>query len=249
MINFFKKTVLVLALLSCGASYSNPTQSLTAQAWLVADKDGQIIEGSHTNDVRSIASITKLMTTMVVLDSGQSLLETLPKKLYGRNLTRLNLIELAMIKSDNNAAKMLCEFYPSGEDACIKAMNQKAFTLGMYNTIFTDPTGLFHTNVSTAQDLVKMVIAASKYESIKEASNKDRVAIPATKNKSTVFNNTNSLVGKGYDFLVSKTGWITKSGGCIVMMVDTAKGIRTVVLLGSRNTKTRIPEAQLISQR
>ncbi len=184
---------------------------------------------------------------MVVLDSGQSILETLPKKLYGRNLTRLNLIELAMIKSDNNAAKMLCEFYPSGLDRCVEDMNRKAFLLGMYNTTFTDPTGLFHTNVSTAQDLIKLVVAASRYEAIKESSNKDKVTVPAQKNKFTSFNNTNTMVGKGFDFVVSKTGWITKSGGCIVMMIDTAKGIRTVVLLGSKNTKTRIPEAKMIA--
>lgn len=184
---------------------------------------------------------------MVVLDSGQSILETIPKKLYGRNLTRLNLIELAMIKSDNNAAKMLCEFYPSGLDGCVEAMNRKAFALGMYDTSFTDPTGLFYTNVSTAKDLIKLVMAASSYETIKEASNKNKVAIPAAKNKYAFFNNTNSLVGNGYEFIVSKTGWISKSGGCIVMMLDTAKGIRTVVLLGSKNTKTRIPEAKMIA--
>jgi D-alanyl-D-alanine endopeptidase (penicillin-binding protein 7) len=246
LVKFFKKSLIIGALLS-GASLSLAGQPLTAQAWLVADKEGQILEGSHTNEIRSIASITKLMTVMVVLDSGQSILETIPKKLYGKNLSRLNLIELAMIKSDNNAAKMLCEFYPSGLDGCVDAMNRKAFTLGMYNTTFTDPTGLFYTNVSTAQDLIKMVMAASQYETIKEASNKNKVAIPAAKNKYAIFNNTNSLVGNGYDFIVSKTGWITKSGGCIVMMLDTAKGIRTVVLLGSKNTKTRIPEAKMIA--
>jgi D-alanyl-D-alanine endopeptidase (penicillin-binding protein 7) len=129
------------------------------------------------------------MTVMVVLDSGQSILETIPKKLYGKKLTRLNLIELAMIKSDNNAARMLCEFYPSGLDGCIEAMNKKAFSLGMYDTVFTDPTGLFHTNVSTAQDLVKLVMAASSYEAIKESSNKDKVILPVSKNKFTIFSN------------------------------------------------------------
>jgi D-alanyl-D-alanine endopeptidase (penicillin-binding protein 7) len=152
-----------------------------------------------------------------------------------------------MIKSDNNAAKLLCDFYPTGLEGCIKAMNQKAFSLGMYDTSFTDPTGLFHTNVSTARDLVKLVMAASNYETIKEASNKEKVQIQTNKNSFAIFNNTNSLVGKGYDFIVSKTGWITKSGGCIVMMLNTANGIRTVVLLGSKNTKTRIPEAKMIA--
>jgi len=248
MVKFLQKT-LIATLLSTAAITKAMSPQVTAQAWLVADKEGQIIEGSHVNDIRSIASITKLMTVMVVLDSGQSILETMPKKLYGKNLTRLNLIELAMIKTDNNAAKMLCDFYPTGLQGCIDAMNRKAFSLGMYDTKFTDPTGLFYTNVSTAQDLIKLVMAASTYDTIKHASNKDKVSIPVERNKQAVFNNTNNLVGKGYDFIVSKTGWITKSGGCIVMMLETTKGIRTVVLLGSKNTKTRIPEAQLIAYR
>ena len=249
MIKLLRKSIqIAVAALFCGSVHATSIPTVTAQAWLVADKEGQIIEGAHTTDIRSIASITKLMTVMVVLDSGQSILETIPKKLYGRNLTRLNLIELAMIKSDNNAAKMLCDFYPSGLAGCVDAMNRKAFSLGMHDTSFTDPTGLFHTNVSTAQDLIKLVMAASQYEAIKEASNKDTVTVPATKNKFNSFHNTNSLVGKGYEFVVSKTGWITKSGGCIVMMMNTVNGIRTVVLLGSKNTKTRIPEAKLLAQ-
>jgi D-alanyl-D-alanine endopeptidase (penicillin-binding protein 7) len=248
MVKFIRKTL--VASLLCSSVFAGATMPhVTAQAWLVADNEGKVIEGSHTTDVRSIASITKLMTVMVVLDSGQSILEAIPKKLYGKKLTRLNLIELAMIKSDNNAARMLCEFYPSGLDGCIEAMNRKAFALGMYDTVFTDPTGLFHTNVSTAQDLVKLVMAASSYEAIKESSNKDKVILPVSKNKFTIFSNTNTLVGKGDIFIVSKTGWITKSGGCIVMMIQTINGIRTVVLLGSKNTKTRIPEAKIIAYR
>jgi len=243
MVKFLQKTI--LASLLCTSAYAMHP-SVTAQAWLVADSEGKVIEGTHTTDIRSIASITKLMTVIVVLDAGQSLLETIPKKLYNRNLTRLKLIELALIKSDNNAAKMLCEFYPTGLEGCIQAMNRKAFMLGMYDSKFTDPTGLYDTNVSTAEDLIKLVMSASTYITINQVSNKDKVVLPAKKNQ-TVFNNTNGLVGKGYEFLVSKTGWITKSGGCIVMMLDTVHGIRTVVLLGSRNTKTRIPEAEKLA--
>jgi D-alanyl-D-alanine endopeptidase (penicillin-binding protein 7) len=117
----------------------------------------------------------------------------------------------------------------------------------MMNTQYVDPTGLLNGNVSTAQDLVKLVIAASKYPIINEDSNKDAVKLPVNKKKTIAFNNTNKLVGKGHDFIVSKTGWITKSGGCIVMMLTTERGIRTVVLLGSKNTKTRIPEAKMIA--
>jgi D-alanyl-D-alanine endopeptidase (penicillin-binding protein 7) len=238
------KKLLATLLLVSSSAYATP---LTAQAWLVADINGKILEGSNMTEVRSIASITKLMTAMVVLDSGQSLTEIIPKKLYNKQLTRETLIDLAIVKSDNNAAKMLCDYYPGGYNKCIDAMNQKAVSLQMVNSTFTDPTGRFHTNVSTAQDLIKLVFAASTYPLIVHASNMDAVRWPLNKKKTAEFRNTNSLVGQGYKFLVSKTGFISKAGGCIVMMIDTANGIRTVVLLGSKNTKTRIPEAKLLA--
>ena len=239
-----RKLILSLAFISCSAIAG---QSLTAQAWLVADSNGKIFEGSNITEVRSIASITKLMTVMVVLDSGQSLTEIIPKKLYNKQLTRETLIDLAIVKSDNNAAKMLCDYYPNGYTSCIEAMNAKALSLQMKNSIFTDPTGRYHTNVSTAEDLIKLVFAASTYPLIVEASNMDAVRWNIGKKKTAEFRNTNSLVGHGYKFLVSKTGFINKAGGCIVMMIDTANGIRTVVLLGSKNTITRIPEAKMLS--
>lgn len=240
------KKLLIILTLATSSVYADPT--LTAQAWLVADSNGKILEGSNMAEVRSIASITKLMTAMVVLDSGQSLTEIIPKKLYNKQLTRETLIDLAIVKSDNNAAQMLCDYYPGGYKSCIEAMNSKATLLQMTNSVFTDPTGRMHTNVSTAHDLIKLVFAASTYPLIVEASNMDAVRWPLSKKKIAEFRNTNSLVGHGYKFLVSKTGFINKAGGCIVMMIDTVHGIRTVVLLGSKNTKTRIPEAQMLSQ-
>ena len=238
----------LIAILTLATSSAYADQTLTAQAWLVADSNGKILEGSNMSEVRSIASITKLMTAMVVLDSGQSLTEIIPKKLYNNQLTRETLIDLAIVKSDNNAAKMLCDYYPGGYNKCIDAMNYKAVSLQMDNSTFTDPTGRMHTNVSTAHDLIKLVFAASHYPLIVEASNMDAVRWNVSKKKNAEFRNTNSLVGHGYKFLVSKTGFINKAGGCIVMMIDTVHGIRTVVLLGSKNTKTRIPEAQMLSQ-
>jgi len=238
---------LLLPLFSNGAG-ADPLPKVTAQAWLIADESGKIIEGIHTTDVRSIASITKLMTVMIVLDTGASLTETLPKKLYNKEVNRQMLIDMAIVKSDNDAAKMLCDTYPHGYLDCITAMNKKAETLGMYKTTFVDPTGLYNDNVSTAEDLIKLVKAASQYSEIKNASNTDKIIWNTNKKKSVQYNNTNTLVGKGADFIVSKTGWIRASGGCIVMMLETVNGIRTVILLGSKNTKTRIPEAYLISK-
>lgn len=220
---------------------------VTAQAWLLADEAGNILEGSNIAEVRAIGSITKLMSAIVVLDSGQSLLETIPKKLYNKKFTRLELLELSIVKSDNSAAKILCDFYPGGFNSCVRAMNDKAMSLGMYRSEFTDPTGLYDTNVSTAEDLIKLVSAASAYNVITKASNTMKLTFPISKKKIATFNNTNSLVGHDFDFIVSKTGFIRKSGGCIVMMLKTNNGVRTVVLLGSKNTKTRIPEAKMIA--
>ena len=245
----YKQMIRIFIILACLLSFSANAQTvpLTAQAWLVADSNGRILEGSNMTEIRSIASITKLMTAMVVLDSGQSLTEIIPKKLYNKQLTRQTLIDLAIVKSDNNAAKMLCDYYPGGFKACIDAMNTKAILLQMNDSVFTDPTGRYHTNVSTAEDLIKLVFAASNYPLIVEASNMDAVRWPLSKKKTAEFRNTNSLVRDGHKFVVSKTGFINKAGGCIVMMLDTANGIRTVVLLGSKNTKTRIPEAKMLS--
>lgn len=240
-------SILLYTLFSNGVyAYTIPT--VTAQAWLIADESGTILHGEQIKEIRSIASITKLMTAMIVLDSGASLTEKLPKKLYNRTVTRQDLIDLAIIKSDNTAAKMLCETHIYGYNDCIAAMNKKAENLGMYKTTFVDPTGLMNDNVSTAEDLIKLVKAASTYPVIVKASNTDKIVWSSGKKQTMQFNNTNNLVGQGINFIVSKTGWITASGGCIVMMLDTINGVRTVILLGSRNTKTRIPEALSLSK-
>ena len=239
------KIFILLCLLHFGAQ--SQVVPLTAQSWLVADGNGKILDGNKTTDIRSVASITKLMTVMVVLDAQQDLDEIISTKLYNKKLSRRELISLAIIKSDNQAATLLCKYYPLGSFSCIQAMNEKAKSLEMYDTKYIEPTGLSVFNVSTAEDLVKLVIAASKYQIINEDSNKDSIKMPINKKKTAHFGNTNRLVGHGYEFMVSKTGWITKSGGCIVMMLTTERGIRTVVLLGSKNTKTRIPEAKMIA--
>ena len=212
---------------------------ITAKSWLVADNDGNVIQSENINEIRSIASITKLMTVMVVLDAHQDLDQ------YIKPYTRRELIQLALVKSDNNATQLLCKHYPGGNAECVKAMNIKAHFLNMPNTKFIEPTGLSVFNVSTATELIKLVSAASKYPEIVETSKTSQVKIKIRK-KWFIFNNTNPIIGKRLEFIVSKTGWITASGGCIVMMLNTDVGKRIVILLGSKNTKTRIPEAEFI---
>lgn len=213
---------------------------ITAISWLVADGEGNIIQSENPNVSRSIASITKLMTVMVVLD------KKLPLDAKINQYTRKELIQLAMVKSDNKAAAALCDSYPGGRLMCVRAMNQKAFDLNMLDTKYIEPTGLDIMNISTGLDLIKLVQAAKNYPAIVEASNTSRVSIKLKK-KWLFFNNTNPIIGKRYHFIVSKTGYIKASGGCIVMMLDTDVGRRIVVVLGSKNTHTRIPEAEFIA--
>ena len=231
-----------LTLLYNGQAIASNTKplSITASSWLVADESGRIIQSQNIEQQRAIASITKLMTAMVVLDARQNLQEQI-----GR-YTRAETIQLALVHSDNKAADTLCQYYPNGRDACVRAMNIKAKLLGMPNTHYVEPTGLSVFNVSTATDLVKLVIAAKEYAEVIEAANTPQVKIKLKK-KWFIFNNTNPIIGKRHDFVVSKTGYIQASGGCIAMMLDTEVGRRIVIVLGSKNTKTRIPEAEFIA--
>lgn len=232
-----------MLLLSLWASqvYSK-TIPITATSWLVADGTGRVIQNENSQELRSIASISKLMAVIVVLDARQDLDE------YIKPYTRRELIQLALVKSDNTAAKTLCEQYPGGLTSCIRAMNTKAHFNAMPNTNFIEPTGLSVFNVSTAEELVKMVMLASTYPEIVESSKTSQVKIHIRK-KWLIFNNTNPIIGQRHEFIVSKTGYIRASGGCIVMMLDTDIGRRIVIVLGSKNTHTRIPEAEFIAQK
>ena len=214
---------------------------ITATSWLVTDSNGNVIQGENFQQQRSIASISKLMTVMIVLDAHQDLDE------FIKPYTRRELIQLALVKSDNKAAEELCNRYLGGRISCVTAMNAKAQALGLPYTHFTEPTGLSIMNVSTAQELVKLVQAAQHYPEIVEASKSSQIKIQIKK-KWLVFNNTNPIIGKRHNFIVSKTGYINASGGCIVMMLDTDIGRRIVIVLGSKNTHTRIPEAEFIAE-
>jgi D-alanyl-D-alanine carboxypeptidase len=213
---------------------------VTAKSWLVADGKGKIIEGENTSQMRSIASITKLVTVMVVLDAKQDLDE------YIKPYTRGEMIQLALIKSDNKSSLDLCRHYPGGSSFCLKAMTDKGKSLGLTKTQFVESSGLSVMNVSTAEELVTVVMEAAKYPEIVLAARTSEVKIKIRK-KWFVFHNTNPIIGQRHDFVVSKTGFINASGGCIVLMIDTDIGRRIVVVLGSKNTRTRIPEAEFIA--
>jgi D-alanyl-D-alanine endopeptidase (penicillin-binding protein 7) len=208
---------------------------ISAKSWVVADVNGKIIKGANTNDLRSIASITKLMTAMVVLDANQNLDEKI------NDISRRQHLRLALIRSNNDSSDLLCEHYPGGYQACVDAMNAKARSLKMRDTSFVDASGLDDDNVSTSSSLIKLVLAAQTYPLIVKSSQTPKMRIKLDEGYYS-YKNTNPLVSK--KFIVSKTGYIRAAGGCIALLMDTNKGRRVVVILGSKNTHTRIPEVK-----
>ena len=246
----------ILFLLVSSVAYATP--NITAKSFLVTDIDGEVILEKNADQVRPIASITKLMTAMVVLDANQDLDEPLHINfklrskyhtrlpLGVRDLPRRTVMDLALVKSDNLAAYTLCEYYPGGVDQCIRAMNIKASMLHLTHTRYADPTGLDPNNVSTARDLAQLVLVARHYRHITDASGMPSVSVKVKK-RWWQFGNTNPLVKRSNDVRVSKTGYIGASGGCVVMLLDTNLGERVIVLLGSKNTRTRFPEAEKIA--
>jgi D-alanyl-D-alanine endopeptidase (penicillin-binding protein 7) len=234
--------ILIITLLISNISYAD---NLTAKSWLVSDANGNVLASEHTDQVRPIASITKLVTSITVLESGVDLDEMVSTKEFG-SISRRSLLAMAMVRSNNQAADLLCRTYPLGYKQCIKDMNTKVQSIGMTKTKLVEPTGLSKKNVSTAEDLVKLVQEGSKHSEILTASQYSKIEIHIRK-KWVFFKNTNPLIGLNHNVLVSKTGWTNPAGGCIVMLMDTEKGRRIVVVLGSRSPKTRIPEAEFIS--
>lgn len=227
-------------------------QPVTAKSWLVSDITGNIIASENIDELRPIASITKLITAMVVLDAQQDMDEVITlvpgtKKRPGLSFTRRQLMEMSLVHSDNRASFALCDHYPGGRGSCISAMNNKVHSLRMTRTSMSDPTGLDNRNVSTARELILLARASRTYGAIIDASKQARVEIKL-KRKWLFFNNTNPMIGKDRRVVVSKTGFTNPAGGCIVLLLDTEQGDRVVVVLGSKNTRTRIPEAEFISK-
>jgi D-alanyl-D-alanine endopeptidase (penicillin-binding protein 7) len=240
--NFFVAAIILIA------SANTFSANILAKSWLIADGDGNILESENINIQQPIASITKLMTAMVVLDANENLQQPLNKKFRGLTVTREQLINLSVIRSNNQAARMLCEVYHRGYQNCIADMNHKAKILGMLDTEFHDSSGLDNRNVSTPQDLIKLLLAAERYKEIVHASNQAiGELVRKKKNKFVKFryNNTNPLVSK-YNVIVSKTGYVRASGGCLVMSVRINNEKRLFVVLNSLTTRTRIRDMETL---
>lgn len=236
----------------------------SASALVVDLSNGNEVYASIPDALVPIASITKLMTAMVVLDARLPMDEVLSveikdtKELKGvfsrvkvnSELSRQELLRLALMSSENRAASALGHQYPGGHRAFVAAMNAKARSLGMRRSRFVEPTGLSPLNVSTARELVTLLKAARQYPLIRELStstNSDtRFRSPSY---ALSFFNTNPLVRAGsWNIQVSKTGFTDEAGHCLVMLAEVAKRPMAMVFLDSLGKSSRFADASRLRQ-
>ena len=236
---------------------------LHSAAFMIADQaTGSVILEKRSDAVLPIASITKMITAMVVLDARLNLDEILTIAAddvdtlrgssshvpVGTELSREDMLRLALMSSENRAAAALARNYPGGLPAFVMAMNRKALSLGLRETRFSDSTGLNSANVSSARDLVKMVSAASRYPLIRDFSTTANYVV-SLNGRQRQFNNTNALVSSpDWQIGVSKTGYINESGKCLVMQAWLLNKPMIIVLLDSLGRFTRVADAQRVKR-
>ena len=237
--------------------------NLGSSAVLVLDNEsGQVLYGKNSGNIVPIASITKVMTAMVVLDANLDPDEPLTvsnddvdwlrgshsRLQVGVTLSRDEMLRLALMSSENRAASSLSRYYPGGREAFVQAMNEKAASLGMQGTRYSDSTGLSSTNVSTAEDLGQLVRAAHEYPKIREYSTTSSFT-QTVAGRPIAFHNTNGLVmSPGWEIGLSKTGFINEAGRCLVMQAKLAGRNVVIVLLSSWGKYTRTADAARIRQ-
>jgi D-alanyl-D-alanine endopeptidase (penicillin-binding protein 7) len=240
--------------------------SLKSSSALVQDQEsGAVLYEKNAGAVLPIASITKLMTAMVALDAQPDLAEMLSiadedvdtlkgtrsRLKVGTQLSREQMLQLALMSSENRAAAALSRNYPGGREAFVAAMNQKAQALGLADTRFFDPTGLTSANVSSARDLARMVAAAHDYPLIREFTTTASREV-AVGGRPQLFRNTNALVrnaNSSWDIGLSKTGYINEAGRCLVMQAQINHKSTIIVLLDSWGQMTRIGDANRIKRK
>lgn len=228
--------------------------------YVINSTNGEVLLERNASAVVPIASITKLMTAMVALDAGQSLAELMTisradidtlkgtgsRLSIGTTLSREEMLNLALMSSENRAASALARYYPGGEQAFIEAMNVKARLLGLWNTRFHDSTGLNPANVSSPRDLAKMVSAAAAYPLIREFSTSPERHVDV-RGRLTRFGNTNGLVkSPEWSISVSKTGYISEAGRCLVMQTWLHQQPVVMVLMDSNGRYTRTADAKRV---
>ncbi|CAP43900.1 D-alanyl-D-alanine endopeptidase [Bordetella petrii] len=240
------------------ASVRAEIEALRSSTAYVQDLEtSTVLFAKNDNVVRPIASISKLMTALVVVDANQpmdqmleitdddvdTLKHTSSRLVVGTRLSRGDMLHLALMSSENRAAHALGRNYPGGLPAFVEAMNHKARALGMTSTHFIEPTGLSSQNVSSPRDLARLLRAASQRPLIHRYSTDDQYEVDVA-NRTQVFRNTNLLVRKpDWDIKVSKTGYINEAGECLVMLARINGRDVAMVLLDSQGKLSRIGDA------
>jgi serine-type D-Ala-D-Ala endopeptidase (penicillin-binding protein 7) len=234
----------------------------SGSALVVDESTSAVLFSKHADVATPIASITKLMTALVVLEASQPLdeeLEITPddqshgkrsvsRLAVGTRLSRGDLLHLALMASENRAAHALGRSYPGGLPACVAAMNAKARALGMTSTQFVEPTGLSSDNVASPEDLSKLVIAAAHSPTIQAYSTDSRYAVPVGR-RLVEFRNTDSLVSSpSWNIVVQKTGYIAEAGRCLVMKAVIEGRAIVIVLLDSVGRHTRLADARRVKR-
>jgi D-alanyl-D-alanine endopeptidase (penicillin-binding protein 7) len=234
----------------------------SAKALVINQLTGETVYAKNTDMPTPIASVTKIMTAMVMLDAHMPMDDllyiseedvdylkgTTSRLAVGTTLTRGELLQLALMASENRAASALGRHFPGGIVAFVRAMNHKALALGMNSTRFVDSTGLDSNNVSTAEDLAKMVAAAYQYPEIRQVSTLPSQEITLYGRQNPLnFVNTNALVrGGNWTIGLSKTGFINEAGRCLVMQAEISGQPMIIVLLDSVGKMSRIGDANRI---
>jgi D-alanyl-D-alanine endopeptidase (penicillin-binding protein 7) len=235
--------------------------ALRSSAAFVLDTTHSSVLYSRRSDVAvPIASITKLMTALVVIEAGQPLDEPIEitredqhlgkspasRLVAGVVLSRGDLLHLALMSSENHAAHALGRSFPGGLDTCVAAMNAKARELGMTSAHFVEPTGLSDENVASPEDLSKLVMAAAKIPEIREYSTDTYYEVRVGRRMMS-YRNTDSLVSRpDWKIEVQKTGYISRAGRCLVMQTVIEDRTLVIVLLNSFGKRTRVADARRI---
>lgn len=251
------------AAVAAAAAAGAATVAVQSSAFLVQDQaTGAVLLEKNAHAVQPIASITKLMTAMVTLDANLGLSEALTvteddvdnlkgtrsRLRVGTQLSREEMLRLALMSSENRAASALARHYPGGRSMFVQAMNQKAQSLGLNDTHFKDSTGLDSENVSSPHDLARLVDAAHQYPLIREFSTTPSGAFDVA-GRTLQFSNTNSLVkSPSWEIGLSKTGYINEAGKCLVMQAWLNNKPIIIVLLDSWGKMTRIGDANRIKR-
>ena len=254
------KTLLATALLAVSATFAGSAMAVgfgSQSVLVIEDGTGKVLLEKNSNAVAPIASLTKLMTAMVVLDAGQDMHEMIAieqrdvdilkhstsRVPVGAKISRGDVLQLALMSSDNRAAASLGRTYPGGVVAFKAAVRAKIAALGMNQTTIEEPTGLSPNNKSTAADLIKMATAAAGYPEISRITTEARDIIQIN-GRGVEYHNTNRLVGaKGWDIGLSKTGYTEEAGRCLIMRIKAAGTNATLVLLNAGASSVRIMDA------